>query len=153
MQKTIIATVVFILGVVTNPAIAQDGLEIIQSEYSVEETTDRLEKVLKDNGLTIFEKINHQEGASSVNMKLPPTTVLVFGNPKLGTPLMQYAPTVAIDLPQKMLVWKGHDGQVHVGYNSPEYLEKRHNIEGCNQELKKISDALKKFAQTTAGIN
>lgn len=142
-----------LVGITTTQAIAQDGIEIMRSEYSVAETTDRLENILEDNGLTIFQKVDHQEGAASVNMDLPPTTVLVFGNPKLGTPLMQCAPTVAIDLPQKMLVWEDKDGQVKVGYNTTDYLKKRHSIEGCDQELQKISGALKKFAQTTAGIN
>lgn len=153
-MKKLIALLVFVfLGITTTQTIAQDGIEIIQSEQSVEETTDRFEKVLKDNGLNIFEKVNHQEGATSVNMDLPPTTVLIFGNPKLGTPLMQCAPTTAIDLPQKMLIWEDEDGQVNVGYNSPDYLKKRHNIEGCDQELQKISGALKKFAQAAAGMN
>lgn len=153
MQKVILATIIFVYGIFTTTTFAQDGMEIIQSEYSVEETTDRLEKVLKDNGLTIFENVNHQEGATSVNMDLSPSTVFIFGNPRLGTPLMQCAPTVAIDLPQKMLIWKDQNGQVHVGYNSPDYLKKRHNIEGCDQELQKISGALKKFAQNAAGLN
>ncbi len=153
-MKKLIAFLVFVcLGTATNHAIAQNGIEIIQSAYSVEETIDRLEKVLNENGLNIFEKVNHQEGATSVNMELPPTTVLIFGNPKLGTPIMQCAPTTAIDLPQKMLIWENEDGQVNVGYNSPDYLKKRHNIEGCDQELQKISGALQKFAQSAAGTN
>lgn len=153
-MKKLIALLVFVfLGITATQTIAQDGIEIIHSKYSVEETTDRLEKVLKDNGLNIFEKVNHQEGATSVNMELPPTTVLIFGNPELGTPLMQCAPTTAIDLPQKMLIWEDEEGQVNVGYNSPDYLKKRHSIEGCDEELQKIGGALKKFAQTAAGSN
>ena len=142
-----------LVGSTTTQAIAQDGIEIMQSEYSVSETTDRLENILEDNGLTIFQKVDHQEGAASVNMELPPTTVLIFGNPKLGTPLMQCAHTVAIDLPQKILVWADKDGQVKVGYNTIDYLKKRHSIEGCDQELQKISGALQKFVQTATGVN
>ncbi|MDZ7682715.1 MAG: DUF302 domain-containing protein [Fodinibius sp.] len=153
MHKAIIATSIFIFGVFITTTFAQDGVEIIESKYSVEETTDRLENTLTENGLTIFQKVDHKKGAASVDMQLPPTTVLIFGNPKLGTPLMQCAPTVAIDLPQKMLVWEDQHGQTHVGYNSPDYLKKRHGIEGCDQELQKISGALKNFAQTAAGIN
>ncbi len=138
------------LGVTVIPANGQDGMEIIQSRYSVEETTDRLENVLTENGLTIFKKVDHQEGAALVDMQLTPTTLLIFGNPKLGTPLMQCAPSVAIDLPQKMLVWEDKDGQVKIGYNTIDYLKKRHSIEGCDQELQKISGALQKFAQTAA---
>jgi uncharacterized protein (DUF302 family) len=132
---------------------AQDGVITLESNYSVEKTTNRLEHALTENGLTIFRKVDHQKGATSVDMELPPTTVLIFGNPKLGTPLMQCAPTVAIDLPQKMLIWKDQDGHVQVGYNSPDYLKKRHDIKGCDQELQKITGALKKFAQSAAGMN
>jgi len=153
MRKAITATTIFIFGIFITTAFAQNGIEIIESKYSVEETAERLEEVLKDNELTIFKKVNHQEGAASVNMDLPPTTVFIFGNPKLGTPLMQCAPTAAIDLPQKMLIWKNQDGRVLVGYNSLDYLKKRHDIKGCDQEIQKITGALKKFVQTVAGIN
>ena len=153
MRKAIIATTIFIFGIFITTAFAQNGVEIIESKYSVEETADRLEKVLKDNELTIFEKVDHQKGAASVGMELPASTVLIFGNPKLGTPLMQCAPTTAIDLPQKILIWEDQDGEVNLGYNSPDYLKKRHGIEGCDQELQKIAGALKKFAQTAAGVN
>jgi len=144
---------VFLVAIFASESIAQDGTVTLQSNYAFDKTIDRLEKVLTENGLTIFKKVDHQEGAASVNMDLPPTTVFIFGNPKLGTPLMQCAPTVAIDLPQKMLIWEDQDGEVNLGYNSPDYLKKRHGIEGCDQELQKITGALKKFAQTAAGIN
>lgn len=139
------------LGVIVTPADAQDGMVTLKSNYSVEKTTSRLESTLTENGLTIFRKVDHQKGASSVDMQLSPTTVIIFGNPKLGTPLMQCAPTVAIDLPQKMLVWEDGNDNVSIGYNSPEYLKKRHNIRGCDQEIQKISGAVQKFAQTAAG--
>lgn len=128
-------------------------MNILKSNYSVQETADRLQKKLIENGLTVFNKINHHKGAVSVNMKLKPTVVLIFGNPKLGTPLMQCAPTVAIDLPQKMLIWEDAGGEVNIGYNSTEYLKTRHNIEGCSQELQKISKALQNLAQYAAGSN
>jgi len=132
---------------------AQDGMSIQKSNYSVQETTDRLERILTEKGLKIFEKVNHQNGAASVGMDLSPSVVLIFGNPKLGTPLMQCAPTVAIDLPQKMLIWENAEGEVQIGYNSADYLKSRHNIEGCTQELQKISGALRNFAQSAAGSN
>jgi uncharacterized protein (DUF302 family) len=150
-MKKVIALLAFLLASTTTfPALAQEGMEIVQSEYSVEETEDRLVNTLKVNGLTIFEKVNHKEGAASVNLNLLPSTVIIFGNPKLGTPLMQCAPTVAIDLPQKMLIWEDKTGKVKVGYNNPDYLKKRHAIEGCDQELQKISGALQTFAQSAA---
>lgn len=153
MKKCITLCVFLFAGIFTTQLFAQDGMVILQSEYSVEETTDRLKSILIENGLTIFKQVNHQKGAGSVNMELPPTTVLIFGNPKLGTPLMQCAPTTAIDLPQKMLVWEDDEANVKIGYNSADYLKKRHNIQGCNQELDKISGALNKFARAAAGSN
>ena len=153
MKKCITLCVFLFAGIFTTQLVAQDGMVILQSEYSVEETTDRLENILIENGLTIFKKVDHQEGAGSVNMALPPTTVLIFGNPRLGTPLMQCAPTTAIDLPQKMLVWEDDEANVKIGYNSADYLKKRHNIQGCDQELDKISGALNKFARSASGNN
>ena len=144
--------VFFLLGIFAIQAVAQDGMVTVNSQYSVEETVDRLENTLTNNGLNIFKKVDHRDGAASVDMQLQPTTVVIFGNPKLGTPLMQCAPTVAIDLPQKMLIWKDGNGNVSIGYNSPEYLKKRHNITGCDQELQKVNAALQKFAEAAAGI-
>jgi len=140
-------------GILNNTSRAQDGLTIVQSNYSPGETVNRLINIFDKKGLTIFKRVDHKKGAASVDMELPPTTVLIFGNPKLGTPLMQCAPTVAVDLPQKMLVWKNARGDVSIAYNSPAYLKKRHNIEGCGQELNKISNALKNLAQKAAGNN
>jgi uncharacterized protein (DUF302 family) len=138
-------------GILSNASRAQDGLTIVESKYSTEETVNRLINIFNKKGLTIFKRVNHKQGAAGINMELPPTTVLIFGNPKLGTPLMQCAPTVAIDLPQKMLVWKNAGEDVSIAYNSPAYLKKRHNIEGCNKELNKISTALNNMAQKAAG--
>ena len=152
-KLTAFLLLIFLAAIFANESVAQDGMTTLQSNYSVDKTIDRLENALTDNGLTIFKKVNHQKGATSVGMELPATTVLIFGNPKLGTPLMQCAPTAAIDLPQKMLIWEDQDGEVNLGYNSPDYLKKRHGIEGCDQELQKITGALKKFAQAAAGIN
>lgn len=153
MNKVTIVSVLLVFGICITQAFAQDGIVTLQSEHSAEVTVDRLEKVLKDNGLNIFEKVNHREGATSVDMELAPTIVLIFGNPKLGTSLMHCTPTVAIDLPQKILVWEDQEGNVMVGYNSPSYLKKRHDIEGCDQELNKISKALNKFTQSAASSN
>jgi uncharacterized protein (DUF302 family) len=88
MKKCIALFLLLFIGSLTTQLFAQEGMVITESEYSVQETTDRLENILMDNGLTVFERVNHQEGATSVNLELPPTTVLIFGNPQLGTPLM-----------------------------------------------------------------
>lgn len=131
---------------------AQEGLQTVKSNHSVGETTDRLTEILESNGATVFEIIDHQGGAASVNLELPATVVVIFGNPKLGTPVMQCAQTTAIDLPQKMLIWE-KNGEVTVGYNDPQYLKKRHHIKGCDQELNKIGNILEKIARSSAGIN
>ena len=154
MKKiTAFLTFVILTGLFITESIAQDGMVSLESNYSVNKTIHRLENVLTEKGLTIFKKVDHQKGALSANMELPESTVIIFGNPKLGTPLMQCAPTVGIDLPQKVLVWKDQKGKVLVEYNSPDYLRQRHDIKGCDQELQKIGGALNKFARNAAGIN
>ncbi len=129
---------------------AQEGITTIQSDFSVEKTADRLENVLTDNGVTIFNEIDHRQGAIDVDMELSPTILFIIGNPKLGTPIMQCAQTTAIDLPQKMLIWRNSEDVVQVGYNNPEYLINRHSINGCDEDLKKIGDALHNFSVSAA---
>jgi len=130
----------------SSAAMAAHGLITLKSAHSVEETTDRLQKALTAKGMTIFARINHTQGAQNVSMSLRPTQLLIFGNPKVGTPLMQCAQSVAIDLPQKALIYEDESGEVWLSYNDPNYLAQRHNIQGCNTVLKKIEGVLKKFA-------
>lgn len=144
-------TILFISAISVSTSFGQDGMVTLKSKYTAEQTADRLQNILKENELTIFQRINHQENARSVDMQLPSTIVLIFGNPRLGTPLMQCSQTTAIDLPQKMLIWKTADGSVNIGYNDPSYLKNRHQITECDQALAKISGALKKFASYAAG--
>jgi uncharacterized protein (DUF302 family) len=125
---------------------ASEGLIKVKSAHSVQDTVDKLESVLKSKGMNVFGKVNHAEGAKKAGLELKPTQVVIFGNPKVGTPLMQCARSVAIDLPQKALVWEDDDGQVWLGYNDPAHLAARHSIEGCDEVLKKVSGALGKFA-------
>jgi uncharacterized protein (DUF302 family) len=98
------------------------------SKYSVPETMDRLEKVAKAKGLTIFARIDHSGEAEKAGLKMRPTQLLILGNPKAGTSLMNAAPSVAIDLPLKALAWQDADGKVWLGYNSPDFLKQRHNL-------------------------
>lgn len=126
------------------------GMVIIKSQHDVKTTGDRLEKILKEKGMTVFTRINHSAGAKKVDKVLRPTELVIFGNPKAGTPLMQCAQSVAIDLPQKMLIWQDTDGATWLGYNHPGYLVKRHGINGCEPVIKKITGALKKFATAAA---
>ena len=98
------------------------------SHHSVEETVERLKGILQSKGVAVFAMIDHSGEAEKVGMKMPPTKLLIFGSPKAGTPLMLAAPSVAIDLPLKILVWEDAQGKVWVSYNSPEYLQERHGI-------------------------
>ena len=92
------------------------------------ETFKRLEAIVLARGLSILARIDHAGDAAKVGLKMHPTQLLIFGNPKAGTPLMIASPTLAIDLPLKALVWEDGEGEVWVSYNSPEYLRQRHNI-------------------------
>jgi len=125
---------------------ADSGLIRIKSAHDVKTTADRLEYVLKAKGMRVFIRIDHARGAQTVGKALRPTEVVIFGNPKVGTPLMQCSQSVAIDLPQKALVWEDETGQAWLSYNDPEYLAKRHEIEGCDDVLKKVAKALNNFS-------
>jgi uncharacterized protein (DUF302 family) len=98
------------------------------SHHSVEETVDRLKGLLQSKGVALFAIVDHSGEAQKVGMKMPPTKLLIFGSPKAGTPLMQAAPSIAIDLPLKILVWEDAQGKVWVSYNSPAYLQQRHGL-------------------------
>ena len=105
-----------------------NGLVQVASPHSVNETVTRLETILAQRGVQVFALIDHSGEAEKVGMKMRPTKLLIFGNPKGGTPLMVAAPTLAIDLPLKALVWEDEGGKVWVTYNSPEYLQQRHGV-------------------------
>ncbi len=122
------------------------GLIKIKSQHNVKATADKLETILKEKGMTVFTRIDHAAGAKKVDQKLRPTELIIFGNPKVGTPLMQCTQTVAIDLPQKMLIWEDESGATWLAYNNPGYLKKRHNIKGCDAVIQKVSGALSNFA-------
>ena len=99
-----------------------------RSKHSVDETVDKLKAILQSKGVTLFAVIDHSGEAEKVGMKMRPTKLLIFGSPKAGTPLMLAAPSIAIDLPLKILVWEDSQGQVRTSYNSPEYLKERHGL-------------------------
>jgi uncharacterized protein (DUF302 family) len=141
-----------LIGIVffASPACADNGMISIKSSHDVKITADRLENNLIAKGMTVFIRINHAEGAQKVGKKLRPTEVIIFGNPKVGTPLMQCGQSVAIDLPQKALIWEDEAGQVWLSYNDPKYLAKRHRIKGCADVIKKIETALGNFANAAA---
>ena len=105
-----------------------NGIISIPSNHSVEQTVEKLIYILQSKGLTLFALVDHSGEAEKVGMKMRPTKLLIFGSPKAGTPLMLAAPSIAIDLPLKILVWEDSQGRVWVSYNSPEYLKERHGL-------------------------
>src|ERR1700678_2022476 len=107
---------------------AADGLITIPSSFDPKETMDRLEGEVKSKGLTVFAHIDHAAGATAAGMSPRPTDLLIFGNPKAGTPLMQAGQTIGIDLPLKALVWQDAAGKTQVSYNEPGWLAKRHGL-------------------------
>lgn len=137
----------FILLLCSGAVMAADGLIAVKSNHSVAATADKLEAVLSEKGMKVMNRINHTAGAETAGLELRPTVVVIFGNPKVGTPLMQCAQSVAVDLPQKALIWEDEEGQVWLGYNDPDYLKTRHAIESCDAVLKKVSGALSSFAK------
>jgi uncharacterized protein (DUF302 family) len=105
-----------------------NGVVTIESAHSVEETVHRLKQILDAKGVTLFALIDHSGAAEDAGMHMRPTRLLIFGNPKAGTPLMIASPTIAIDLPLKLLVWEDSDGKTRISYNDPGYLEARHGL-------------------------
>jgi len=109
-------------------ASTDNGIIDTPSNHSVDETVEKFKNVLRDKGITLFALVDHSGEAERAGMKMPPTKLLIFGNPKGGTPVMLAAPSIAIDLPLKVLIWEDKLGKVWMSYNSPEYLHKRHAV-------------------------
>jgi uncharacterized protein (DUF302 family) len=107
---------------------AVDGLTSIASRFGPNETMNRLEAEVKARGMTVFARIDHAAGAVEAGLSLRPTEVLIFGNAKTGTPLMQAVQTIAIDLPLKALVWQDASGDTWLSYNDPAWLARRHRL-------------------------
>jgi uncharacterized protein (DUF302 family) len=110
------------------PSLPENGMVHLSSPYSLPETLKRLESILQTYGLTVFGRVDHSGEAEKVGLKMRPAQLIIFGSPKAGTPLMVASPTLAIDLPLKALAWEDADGKVWLSYNSPEYLQQRHNV-------------------------
>jgi uncharacterized protein (DUF302 family) len=115
----------------TSASFAADGLISLKSPYTTEETMDRLESIVKQRGLIVFARIDHAAGATKIGKSLRPTEVMIFGNPQGGTPFMECAQSIGIDLPLKALVWKDESEQVWLSYNDPAFLAERHEVMSC----------------------
>jgi uncharacterized protein (DUF302 family) len=110
---------------------AVDGLTTIRSSHGPKDTMNRLEAAVKAKGMTVFARIDHAAGAAGAGLSLAPTEVLIFGNAKAGTPLMQLVQTIGIDLPLRALVWQDASGDTWLSYNDPAWLAKRHGLSGA----------------------
>ena len=138
-----VATAALFSVVATVPAYAlSTGVVIKQSAFSVRETLDRFETILKKKGITVFARIDHAAGAARVKKKLPPSEVIIFGTPKIGTPLMQSNIVVGLDLPLKVLVYRDASGKVFLAYSHPGYIGRRHGIKDRSRLIKTISRIL-----------
>jgi uncharacterized protein (DUF302 family) len=122
------------------------GLQKVPSPYSAAKTVERIESVLKEKGIHLFARIDHADQAAKVKLTLRPTTLLIFGNPQVGTPLMQSQQTIGIDLPLRVLIWEDEIGKTWLAYNAPDYLAKRHAITGQEETLKGMTAALAALA-------
>lgn len=129
----------------------RDGLVTIRSYADFETTVSNLERVLEERGFRIPFVVPHSEAAAAKGLELPPMTLFVFGNPNVGTPLMQRERRVAVDLPQKMLVWEDEDGKVRITYNDPAFTLDRHGVSGLRERARTIAGALESIAGAAAG--
>jgi uncharacterized protein (DUF302 family) len=148
MKKASITLLLVLFTVL--PLMAAEGLINVQSDYNVKETTDRLENILNEKGMTIFNQINHSDAAQKVGVELRKTRLIIFGNPKVGSPLMQCQQSIAIDLPQKAIIWEDDKSKVWISYNDPRFLGKRHNIIGCDEVITKVEKALSGITKAAA---
>jgi uncharacterized protein (DUF302 family) len=124
-----------------------EGLNIRLSSYGPKETMDRLAASVVDNGLAILARIDHAAAAAKAGLELRPTEVLIFGNARAGTPLMQAAQTTGIDLPLKVLVWQDDKGETWLAYNDPSWLAKRHGAnDGTDPVLANMTEGLSALA-------
>jgi uncharacterized protein (DUF302 family) len=132
-------------------AMAADGLTTVLSSYAPKETMTRLEAAVKAKGMTVFAHVDHAAGAAEAGLPLRPTDLLIFGNAKGGTPLMQSAQTIGIDLPLKVLVWQDASGKTWVSYNDPGWLAKRHGLgREAESTVNGMTAALTAIAQAAA---
>ena len=128
-----------------------EGLTTIPGSLDPKETMDRLEAQIRTKGLTIFARIDHAAGAAEVGLRLAPTNLIIFGNARGGTPLMQSAQTVGIDLPLKILVWQDAANNTWLSYNEPRWIGQRHGVAGVESTIDKMADLLAAIAREASG--
>jgi uncharacterized protein (DUF302 family) len=148
MKRIILLTIALLAVFATMGMAGNAGLVNVKSTHNVAVTADRLEGILAEKGMQLFLRLNHAEGAGNVGIQLRPTELLIFGNPKVGAPLMAKHQQIGIDLPQKMLIWQDESGQVWLTYNDPDYLADRHDLDKNLPSFAKVRKALGAFAQS-----
>jgi uncharacterized protein (DUF302 family) len=147
-MRTVFLAFIVLLAAIA-PANAGEGLVIKASPYGVAKMIDRLEAIFKKKGITVFARIDHAAGAAKIGKSMPPTQLIIFGNPKLGTPLMESQRKIGIALPLKILAWEAN-GKVKIAYTKPSQLAKRYGVVDRDPVLAKIAGALNKL--TNAAI-
>lgn len=152
MFKSIFLATILTLGLALQPAIAHDTALITKkSSFGVAETLDRLEALFSERGIGVAARVDHAAAAKGVDIDIPPNQVLIFGNPKLGSPIIQSGPTIGVDLPLRVLAWEDADGQVWVAYTDPASLRARHEITDRDPnfaQMTKVLDGLTNAATT-----
>jgi len=128
-----------------------EGFTTIPSTLGPNETMDRLDAEIRAKGLTIFAQIDHAAGAAEVGLKLRPTQLIIFGNARGGTPLMQSIQTIGIDLPLKALVWQDAAGKTWISYNEPRWIVQRHGIANAEPTVTKMAEQLRAISNAAAG--
>jgi uncharacterized protein (DUF302 family) len=128
------------------------GLIEYVSDASFDDTVERIEAAVTERGLFLMRVVDHAAAAAQVGRELGPNTVVLFGNPRVGSQIMACAPSAGIDLPQKLHVWEDGEAVVHVAYNNPEWLAERHSIGGCDEILGRVKVTLAAIARDVAGI-
>ena len=127
------------------------GLVVYVSDASFDDTVARIEDAVTGRSLFVMRVFDHAAGAAAVGNSLAPNTVVLFGNPRVGSQIMGCSPTAGIDLPQKLLVWEDEGGIIRVAYNNPDWLERRHAIQGCDEILGRVRATLDAIARQVSG--
>ncbi len=151
MRRKTAVLIALMVAFFSSSAHAGEDVISMESPRGVEETADRLEKVLREKGMTVFIRIDHDKNAEKAGLELRPTKLFIFGNPKVGTQLMRCNQEAAIDLPQKALVWENGAGKVWLSYNDPSFIAEKYEMtgEGCEEIVSKIGQALREIAYET----
>ena len=146
MKRTILRLIGIIL-LLSCQAKAQDDFLSVKSSYSVKVTVEKLSNVLSEKGMTIFSIIDHQKGAVGAGLELRPTTVVIFGNPKVGTKLMECDQKAGLDLPLKIVIWEDTGGGTWLGYTDPLSLKRKYDLKSCSEVILKVKNAMASFAK------